>query len=79
MPAVVGDEISVFPAEALVLHNLQDNRPQDRANVVALLDAGAEPVLTAAVGVLVLASLLAALWPAFRATRVSPQTCLRAD
>lgn len=42
VPAVAGGEVPVIPVEALILLKLHANRPQDRADVVALLDAGAD-------------------------------------
>lgn len=40
-PAVPG-EVPVIPVEALILLKLHANRPQDRADVTALLEAGAD-------------------------------------
>lgn len=42
VPEVTGGEVPVVPVEALILLKLHANRPQDRADVVALLDAGAD-------------------------------------
>ena len=41
VPAVPG-EVPVIPVEALILLKLHANRPQDRADVVALLEAGVD-------------------------------------
>ncbi|HEX9737277.1 MAG TPA: hypothetical protein VGG06_35380 [Thermoanaerobaculia bacterium] len=40
--AVKGGEVPVVPVEALILLKLHADRPQDRADVVALLHAGAD-------------------------------------
>lgn len=42
VPAAEGGDVPVIAAEALVLLKLDANRPQDRADVVALLDAGVD-------------------------------------
>jgi hypothetical protein len=42
VPAVEGAEIPVIPVEGLILLKLHADRPQDRADIVALLDAGAD-------------------------------------
>lgn len=42
-PEVGDGEVPVIPVEALILLKLHANRPQDRADVVALLRVGADP------------------------------------
>lgn len=42
VPAAAGGEVPVIPVAALILLKLHANRPQDRADVLALLHAGAE-------------------------------------
>lgn len=44
VPATAG-EVPIIPVEALILLKLHANRPQDRADVTALLDAGADPAV----------------------------------
>ena len=42
VPAVEGTELPVIPVEGLILLKLHANRPQDRADIVTLLRAGAD-------------------------------------
>lgn len=42
VPASASGEIPVVPVEALILLKLHADRPQDRADIVALLEAGAD-------------------------------------
>lgn len=44
VPATAG-EVPVIPVEALILLKLHADRPQDRADVASLLDAGADPAV----------------------------------
>ncbi len=41
-PSAAGGEVPVVPVEALILLKLHANRPQDQADVVALLQAGVD-------------------------------------
>lgn len=42
VPAVTDGEVPVIPVEGLILLKLHANRPQDRADIAALLHAGAD-------------------------------------